>query len=495
MKKLREQIIYDEDKILFDEAVACFDANLYRSAYIIAWLSIVESLKRRIKFFANSGNTNADKIYNQIIQKEQKAESVDKLVVIESKNIGIIATNDLPKFDFFYSNRCIYAHPYELSPKDTDVVYILEKSVEILFSKENYFGKEYIENVIENYLSQRHFLEHSSSKIKEYADEVLIKINPSLYPYFFKTLFFKLSNNYEENESSWLSLRFRVFIIRILENNITSINEESIWGLRERSSKWPEICIYGFISVSIWKVISEDLKGILFRFVEKGNLKSKFRVCNMLYLLRNSVELSNYQNDIFLKLAETLDLTYSFQFYNQEEKISFLLEKLNNTNWKKQNKGIEVFKKNFDPVIKDLLNEENGNEIGIGLLNCLISNNFTAYNIHDFLKENWLYSKYIVQGFILGVFTKTGSNKIKQYKLFTKVDELVESFDEDIVNTTIHKIKGILDESDFPFSTEETLNEFDEISGHSASENTKRLFKELRPYFKISNKDDSESPF
>lgn len=42
---LREEICEDSDKILYDEIKSCIDAKAYRSAYIMTWISIAESLK------------------------------------------------------------------------------------------------------------------------------------------------------------------------------------------------------------------------------------------------------------------------------------------------------------------------------------------------------------------------------------------------------------------------------------------------------------------
>lgn len=45
---LRKEIIKKEDEILFNEAAGCFLSGYQRASYILSWLSIIESLKRKL---------------------------------------------------------------------------------------------------------------------------------------------------------------------------------------------------------------------------------------------------------------------------------------------------------------------------------------------------------------------------------------------------------------------------------------------------------------
>ena len=44
----KSQICNNDDAILYNEIVACYKNKLYRSGYLLAWILLIESLKRKI---------------------------------------------------------------------------------------------------------------------------------------------------------------------------------------------------------------------------------------------------------------------------------------------------------------------------------------------------------------------------------------------------------------------------------------------------------------
>lgn len=45
---LKATIINKDDAQLYDEVIACYKNELYRSGYLLAWILLIESLKRKI---------------------------------------------------------------------------------------------------------------------------------------------------------------------------------------------------------------------------------------------------------------------------------------------------------------------------------------------------------------------------------------------------------------------------------------------------------------
>jgi hypothetical protein len=54
---LKTQLFETADNVLFEEASQCFLNRQLRSAYIITWISIIESLKRKIFILSNLCNS------------------------------------------------------------------------------------------------------------------------------------------------------------------------------------------------------------------------------------------------------------------------------------------------------------------------------------------------------------------------------------------------------------------------------------------------------
>lgn len=58
--ELSKRIIDQDDKPLFEEATNCFLSGYNRAAYIMLWLTLIESLKRKIKRFSDIGDSGAE---------------------------------------------------------------------------------------------------------------------------------------------------------------------------------------------------------------------------------------------------------------------------------------------------------------------------------------------------------------------------------------------------------------------------------------------------
>ena len=105
--KLKAQIVEPDDKVLFEEASQCFLNGQLRAAFIMTWISIIESLKRKIFILSNLGDTRATKAIQKIEAAENDKLSADKLIFEESKFCGIIDNADYSKVAFLWEQRCL----------------------------------------------------------------------------------------------------------------------------------------------------------------------------------------------------------------------------------------------------------------------------------------------------------------------------------------------------------------------------------------------------
>lgn len=71
LSEYQNRVLADDDKPLFDEAVESARVGALRGAYILLWLSCLESLKRKFKE-ATLRNNTAQKIVGEFEEREKK---------------------------------------------------------------------------------------------------------------------------------------------------------------------------------------------------------------------------------------------------------------------------------------------------------------------------------------------------------------------------------------------------------------------------------------
>ena len=76
----RASIASPEDLKIYDEIVEACNHNLLRAAYILAWVAIVESLKRKIYRLADDGDARSKILKEKIEENEKNSNSSDKCI-------------------------------------------------------------------------------------------------------------------------------------------------------------------------------------------------------------------------------------------------------------------------------------------------------------------------------------------------------------------------------------------------------------------------------
>jgi hypothetical protein len=87
LKKFHESILSDQDKTLFQEATVSASKGAPRGAYILLWITVAESLKRKFKEAALR-DTHAGRIVGEIKTAESAHKSVDMLILKRAKEYG-----------------------------------------------------------------------------------------------------------------------------------------------------------------------------------------------------------------------------------------------------------------------------------------------------------------------------------------------------------------------------------------------------------------------
>ncbi len=90
---------YKRDKDNFDDLIKCYQNDLLRAGFVMAWLMLVESLKRKIVDLSDKEVKVAKKEYEEIKKIEDAMRSNDEVILKAALNCDLITVEELSKKD------------------------------------------------------------------------------------------------------------------------------------------------------------------------------------------------------------------------------------------------------------------------------------------------------------------------------------------------------------------------------------------------------------
>jgi len=173
-------ILADEDRPLFDEAVEAGKAGALRAAYVMIWLACAESLKRRFREAQQRDNA-AGKIVGEIEAGENAHKAVDKFVLKKALEYGFVSDSGHAILNHIYEMRCIYGHPYEEAPSQEQVSCAAAVVVEHVLSKPVTLRHSFGEKLLKNLTEERNYLDDQETAVVVFAKDILPRIDKSIY--------------------------------------------------------------------------------------------------------------------------------------------------------------------------------------------------------------------------------------------------------------------------------------------------------------------------
>ncbi len=445
MKKLESRILDKTDKILFRESVGCLESKFYRSGYIITWINIVESLKRKIYESSLSGNKEASIVIGKIENVEKRNGAADKMIIESSKNLNFIEEDDYNKLEYFWNQRCIFAHPYEKEPTEIELRMIIEQSVEIVLSKPVLFKKNYIDELVNNIVTMPHFLGRDTSEIINYASKIIPRIDTKLHPYFFKSLYYQLSlllndpirNPYEE--------RIKCFISVLFSNASLPLNSPE-WRLEEFTLNNPLVALNSYINVDLWAKLPKRVKDIIVEYVVQ--YKEEPAAYNARKIFHINIVSNNILEDEYMikynKSLESVPFWESSDYYMDNNLLfNRVISELLSPIFTRQNSAVKFIISDKGKEFTQIISNEMKAAIGRHITYAANHNSWDAIEaINTKYKE---INNELVFGFLVGSFIDC-DNKIyilKDYilKSIIRVDELEENFIEERFKEFVELIK------------------------------------------------------
>lgn len=187
MMSYLKMILLEEDKVLFQEASTCFQNNALRAAYLMLWISCVESLKRRFKDLSSKDST-AGKIWGDIQKKETDQKSIDGFLIEKSFEYGFLDQTEKSKLSYHYMMRCIYGHPYEQHPTQESVLAAARDVVDIVLSKPVKLRHSYLQEQLNLLETDPSYVDNIEPAVAEYVEKLTARTDEALSVWFLEKL-------------------------------------------------------------------------------------------------------------------------------------------------------------------------------------------------------------------------------------------------------------------------------------------------------------------
>lgn len=462
--ELRKKISNEEDQTLFDETLGCLKSGFYRAGYIIAWVSIAESLKKKIYDSSNLGDNRADKIYQKILLDESNNQSVDKLIFESAINLKLVDDHDVSKLKFLWEQRCIFAHPYSKAPSKDDLKYIITAAVDICLSKPLLYRRNFLDDLIQNLLIRPYFLTDDSESNQLFARRIVSRIPNELHTYFFKTLLFSLGTIQDDDKKIKIQGKFRLFIIELLKCSPIELSVLD-WAIENRATEFPYTSILGFVHPDIWVKLPLRVKDLLIEYAVQEENESKQVVIRRIIghvFKENKLDLS-HQN-LFVKYLNSIEFRLAYNYYgNTKSLYSRILMEFDSGKFVKQNEVVEYLRKREGVSFVNGIDIEKQIVIGVKIMVSARENSWKSqYFLNDLINSQTRTTLGVCCGILKGSIILNDSYFSLNIEYFKKALSIINLLDDDDIIYVFDYIIQVIDNYEaFSVFDKDEINKID----------------------------------
>jgi len=245
------EVLLEEDRLLLEEAANCADAGAFRAAFIMTWISIAESLKRRFKDLSVR-DEDARKIVRQIQNLEEKHSSVDRVLIGKSRQYGMISDDESQRLNHVYELRSIYGHPYEKAPSAEAVRAAMRDAVDIVLGRPTLLREAFVRRQIDLVTTGAfHDLEES---IRQFGGETRVRIDQSLLGYTVEKTLDALAKLGGGDDADGFARRVAWFLDGFAQGDATGIVAQI--DPLDLLARWPNIASLVIAGPTIWPQVT-----------------------------------------------------------------------------------------------------------------------------------------------------------------------------------------------------------------------------------------------
>lgn len=389
IENLKNIIVDSRDANNFDDIIKCYQSGLFRAGFLMAWLMLIESLKRKVVTLEANGVKAAKVELEKINQIEAKMQSNDEVIRKAALACDLISKEEAEVLELLWKKRCIMSHPYMPEVKESDFRYMVENLVDITLGKELMWSQTMIDMYFETLRNSTFIIPDTLAEKKEEADKVLALIPVKNYPYFWKKVFFEFSTALE-NSTKKHHLMLRVLAMRFVQLEGVDITDAK-YTLAIQIQKYCIVCWGVFYVNKTWNKLNDDFQGQMFRFLRDNKKEAKKVLWLAVNLVKNQGDLKDEYKDCFYAALGHYDVIDMERYYIDKQKFLRRLysDKIELNNFNDQGDFIDM----LESMCKDEKNDYSETQltkIGRWVETCCYVG---TYKAHYFVAKDTVWSR------------------------------------------------------------------------------------------------------
>ena len=425
LSKYALQILAEQDRPLFDDAVKAAEVGALRASSMMIWLACAESLKRRFRE-AQLRDHTAGQIVGKIERREKDQQAVDKFLLDQAQEYGFVSGAGHTILGQVYEMRCIYGHPYEEAPSPEKVIDAAAAVVELILSKPVKLRHGYGKQLLRDLLEDGNYLDDHEPAVAEFARNILPRLDEGIYVWLLDEYWKELEKVSGDPSMGIFSRRGMWFCRAMLVDVGVQVFTHDEW--HEKSVRFPKT-LMGVCSVApAFKGIGNRAQDSLVGSIldESRTLAS---VLTHLERLNNEGALSERQQERFVEGVSELK-TGQILTSGLSTKTCYakLIGALKSRNWYTQNPVMDMVLVNGPGQAAELTEEQ---QVDLGR-NILQVGEGTAASAVEFLEKlpheatDWPFG--VIRGMALESFTNENNEiRLKNRQLHLVLSALVHS--------------------------------------------------------------------
>jgi len=427
LKTKQTEIVAKQDKVIFNEVVGCTLNKNFRAAYIMSWISIIESLKRKIFKFADLGDKNSEEAKKKIIGLEEKKTSADKQIYELAAKCELIENSELNTIQYLWGQRSLFAHPYEKQPDLEEVKFIIDQAVKITLGKDLSFNKSYLQEICENIVEKPYFLSQDITEIRDFSKRIISRTRERLHPFLFKTILAKIGALTKEDFLANKLVKLRFFIIEIFLNTNLKLSSP-LWTLEDKITKFPFESFIGCVHSETWELIPDRPKEMLFSYFENEvNTKKRFLLTQTLSNMIPKSAISEPYLSRFISKLNNLSFSSAINFYKiPDATFERIKKEIETYNYETQGPVIDWLKTPL--AIKSIVSFTPEQQLNIGRLLASAADNThwkSKSMVSSIISDDYKYTDFVKAGiFLNSIFSFSGYLTTERGKFLTAIKNL-----------------------------------------------------------------------
>lgn len=399
LNSLKEKVIEEKDKKNFDDLIKCYQNNLLRAGFVMAWLMLVESLKRKIVALAEKEVKVAKEALATISGTEDAMHSNDEVIWKGAVKCDLITKEEESVVEMLWKKRCLMSHPYMPEVSESDFRYMAENLVSMSLGRTLMWSKPMIEGYFADIKTNIFIIPDDIDEKINSADRILSLIPDKLKPFFWKTLFYELSLSLDNGHKKHCKM-LRVLAKRFVCQSDVDINDPH-FTLDNQIKRNCCACWNVFYTKSIWNKLDGEYKSQLFRFLKDNIDEAKKVLWLAKILLEEEEDLEKKYVDCYYSALAHYDVTDMQGYYLDKKKFLKILyeEKIQGYQFSDQGDFIDMLTSMNEEDI-DKFSPKQIQALGKFAEKCCVTGTFKAQNF-AMSRSIWSDNCDFVMGFAL----------------------------------------------------------------------------------------------